>query len=73
MKNRALACLSSGHFILDMYAAILIPLYPFIAQRLEINIATISLAIAIGHGVSSILQPSDLFGKEILPECTFYP
>ncbi len=57
MKNRALACLSSGHFILDMYAAILIPLYPFIAQRLEINIATISLAIAIGHGVSSILQP----------------
>lgn len=57
MKTRVLSGLSFGHFILDMYAAILIPLYPFIAQRLEINLATISLVIAIGHSVSSILQP----------------
>ncbi len=57
MKTRVLSGLSFGHFILDMYAAILIPLYPFIAQRLNINLATISLVIAIGHSVSSILQP----------------
>lgn len=56
-KKRALWGLSFGHFILDMYAAILIPLYPLIAQRLDINIAKISLVIAIGHAASSILQP----------------
>ena len=56
-KKRALWGLSSGHFILDMYAAILIPLYPTIAQRLDINIAKISLVIAIGHAAASILQP----------------
>jgi len=56
-ETRALAWLVFGHFILDGYVAILIPLYPFIAQRLEINIATISFVIAIGHSVSSVLQP----------------
>ncbi|MBQ8476670.1 MFS transporter [bacterium] len=55
--KRALWGLSCGHFILDMYAAILIPLYPIIAQRLQINLAEISLVIAIGFSVSSILQP----------------
>ena len=55
--KRALWGISSGHFILDMYAAILIPLYPIIAQRLEINFAQISLVIALGHGISSLLQP----------------
>ncbi len=55
--KRALIGLSLGHFTLDMYAAILIPLYPFIAQKLSINIAAISLVIAIGHSVSSVLQP----------------
>ena len=58
--KRALYGLSTGHFFLDMYAAILIPLYPIIATRLNINIAQISLVIAIGHSVSSVLQP--LFG-----------
>lgn len=56
-SNRALYGLSLGHLMLDMYAAILIPLYPVIAQKLNINIAAISLIIAIGHSVSSILQP----------------
>ena len=56
-EKRALIGFSTGHFFLDLYAAILIPLYPFIAQRLDINIATISLVIAIGHSISSILQP----------------
>ena len=59
-KNRALFGLSGGHFILDMYASILIPLYPIISQKLDINIAKISLVIALGHAVSSILQP--IFG-----------
>ena len=56
-KKRALVGLSFGHFILDMYAAILIPLYPLIAQRLDINIAKISLVIALGHAMASVLQP----------------
>ena len=56
-KSKALWGLSCGHFILDMYAAVLIPLYPIIAQRLEINIAKISLVIALGHAIASILQP----------------
>ncbi len=57
MAKRALRGLSAGHFAIDLYAAVLIPLYPVIAQRLEINLAVISLIIAIGHSVSSILQP----------------
>ena len=56
-EDRGLLGFSIGHFVLDGYAAILIPLYPFIAQRLEINIVTISFVIAIGHSISSILQP----------------
>lgn len=55
--KKALLGLSLGHFTIDLYAAILIPLYPIIAQRLNISLATISLIIAIGHSVSSILQP----------------
>ena len=58
--KRTLWGLSAGHFFLDMYAAILIPLYPLIAERLNINLAQISFVIAIGHSISSILQP--LFG-----------
>ena len=56
-EARGLFGLSLGHFVLDSYAAILIPLYPFIAQRLEINITTISFVIALGHSISSIMQP----------------
>ena len=48
---------AGGHFILDMHVAILIPLYPLIAQRLDINLATISLIIALGHSVASVLEP----------------
>lgn len=55
--QRALSGLSIGHFAIDLYAAILIPLYPLIAQRLEINLAAISIVIAIGHSISSVLQP----------------
>ena len=58
--NRALWGISTGHFILDMHVAILIPLYPLIAQRLDINLASISLVIALGHSMASVLEP--LFG-----------
>ena len=58
--SKALWGLSTGHFILDMHVALLIPLYPLIAKRLDINLATISLIIALGHSVASVLEP--LFG-----------
>ena len=58
--KRALWGLSGGHFILDMHVALLIPLYPVIAQKLDINLATISLIIALGHSMASVLEP--LFG-----------
>jgi len=59
-QNRALLGLSTGHFSVDLYAALLVPLYPLIVTKLGINLAIISSIIAIGHLVSSLLQP--LFG-----------
>jgi MFS family permease len=56
-SNRALIGISSAHFILDLYAAILIPLYPLIASQLNIDIVTISFVIAISHSLCSFLQP----------------
>ena len=49
--------LSFGHFTIEIYAALLVPLYPLITQRLDINLATISFIIAIAHFFSSIMQP----------------
>lgn len=63
MKNifskttRAIFGLSFGHFNIDLYAALLVPLYPLITTKLGINLAYISLIIALGHLVSSMLQP----------------
>ncbi len=57
---RALLGLSFGHFNIDLYAAILVPLYPLFAQKLDINLAIISSIIAFGHLVSSMMQP--IFG-----------
>lgn len=54
---KALWGISIGHFVLDMHVAVLIPLYPLIAQRLDINLATISLVIALGHSMASVLEP----------------
>lgn len=59
-ETRALFGLSFGHFNIDLYAAILVPLYPFITSKLGINLALISSIIAFGHLVSSMMQP--LFG-----------
>ncbi len=55
--NRALAGISSGHFSIELYTTLLVPLYPIITLNLGINLAKISFIIAIGHFVASMLQP----------------
>ena len=59
-EKRAIWGLSLGHFSIDLYAALLVPLYPIITTKLGINLALISSIIALGHLVSSMMQP--LFG-----------
>ena len=59
-EKRAILGLSLGHFSIDLYAALLVPLYPIITTKLGINLALISSIIALGHLVSSMMQP--LFG-----------
>ena len=59
-EKRAILGLSMGHFSIDLYAALLVPLYPIITTKLGINLALISSIIALGHLVSSMMQP--LFG-----------
>ena len=56
-ENRALACISLGHFSIELYTALLVPLYPIITKNLNVNLAQISLIIAMGHFVASMLQP----------------
>jgi len=59
-QRRALFGLSLGHFSVDLYAALLVPLYPLITTNLGINLASISFIIALGHLLSSVMQP--IFG-----------
>lgn len=56
-ETRALFGLSFGHFNIDLYAALLVPLYPLITTKLGINLASVSFIIALGHLVSSMMQP----------------
>ena len=56
-EKRALFGLSLGHFSIDLYAALIVPLYPLLVQKLGINLASISTIIALGHLVSSMMQP----------------
>ena len=56
-NNRALLGLGLGHFSIEIYASLLVPLYPVITKYLNINLAKISLIIAIGHFFASMLQP----------------
>ncbi len=56
-QNKAIFGLSFGHFALDLYAAMLVPLYPLITDKIGINLALISSIIALGHLVSSMMQP----------------
>lgn len=57
VKNRAIFGLSFGHFNIDLYAALMTPLFPLITAKLNITLAMIGTIIAIGHLASSILQP----------------
>ncbi len=60
MKNadkKAIAGLSAGHFMVDWYASVLVPLYPTITAKLGISLSYISTIIAFGHMFSSMLQP----------------
>lgn len=59
-ETRAIFGLSFGHFNVDLYAALLVPLYPMITTKLGINLASISAIIAFGHLTSSLMQP--IFG-----------
>ena len=59
-NKKAIFGLSMGHFMVDLYASALIPLYPFLTSKLGIKLSTISLIIACGHLFSSMMQP--LFG-----------
>ena len=59
-NKKAIFGLSMGHFMVDLYASALIPLYPFLTSKLGIKLSTMSLIIACGHLFSSMMQP--LFG-----------
>ncbi|MBR2069226.1 MAG: MFS transporter [Candidatus Gastranaerophilales bacterium] len=56
-NTRALLGLGFGHFSIEIYASLLVPLYPVITSHLGINLAKISLIIALGHFIASMLQP----------------
>lgn len=56
-NNRALFGLSLGHFSIEIYTALLVPLYPIINSKLETSLAQISFIIALGHFTASMLQP----------------
>jgi len=56
-NNRALLGLGFGHFSIEIYASLLVPLYPVITKHLDMNLAQISFIIALGHFISSMLQP----------------
>jgi len=57
LENKVLLGLGLGHFSIEIYAAMLVPLYPLITEKLNINLATISFVIALGHLFASMLQP----------------
>ena len=70
-EKRAILGLSLGHFSIDLYAALLVPLYPIITTKLGINLASISAIIALGHLVSSMMQPLFGFISDKLKHRTF--
>ncbi len=70
-EKRAIWGLSLGHFSIDLYAALLVPLYPIITTKLGINLALISSIIALGHLVSSMMQPVFGFIADKLKHRTF--
>ena len=58
--KKAIFSLNLGHFMADLYSSALAPLYPYVAGKLEISLALISMIISFAHMISSTLQP--IFG-----------
>ncbi len=56
-NDKAAGLLSSGHFAIDAYGSYITPLLPFIASKLNITVAIISLIFSISHLMASIMQP----------------
>ena len=74
MKNadkKALFGLCTGHFMVDWYASVLVPLYPVITAKLGISLSFISAIIAFGHMFSSMLQPAFGYVSDKLKHRTF--
>lgn len=69
--KKAITGLSMGHFMVDLYASALVPLYPFLTSKLGITLSTISLVIALGHLVSSMMQPFFGFISDKMAHRTF--
>lgn len=54
---KATSLLSLGHVTVDTYGGFITPLLPFIATKLGVSIAIISMILSISHLASSIMQP----------------
>lgn len=59
-NKNSIFLLSSGHFTVDVFSSAMVPLYPYLVEKLGMTLATISVIVALGHLFSSMLQP--LFG-----------
>ena len=59
-NKKALAWLSGGHFINDVYTGVLNPIMPFIAAKIGVSMAIATVVLTVSHIFSSLLQP--LFG-----------
>ena len=59
-NKKALAILSVGHMVNDIYGGFITPLMPVIAAKLNISLGIVGLILSISSFSSSILQP--LFG-----------
>lgn len=59
-EKRTVLALSMGHFAVDIFSSAIVPLYPYLVQKMGITLATISFIIALAHLMSSMMQP--LFG-----------
>ncbi len=59
-SKNSIFLLSTGHFAVDVFSSAMVPLYPFLVEKLGMTLATISVIIALGHLFSSMFQP--LFG-----------
>lgn len=57
-NKNSIFLLSSGHFTVDVFSSAMVPLYPYLVEKLGMTLATISVIVALGHLFSSMLQLS---------------